>query len=219
MTKPNVTTDLTAVTSRLDLILAELQSSSGSASCEHTYTQHMEQEADCILPGLMISTCSQCGDSYSEIVDPLGHDWVISSHVDAVTDPNTGEETASAYDVYTCSRCGRTYEDHTGNGAPDEDYSNTSISQLVVQVFSKLGTFAGKLIGFFVHLLDKALTSVDNVISKFNDYTAQISSFGGSYPAWLTGFWGIIPFELQAALTFSVICMALGAVGKKLLFS
>lgn len=211
--------DLTAVTSRLDLILAELQSSSGSASCEHTYTQHMEQEADCILPGLMISTCSQCGDSYSEIVDPLGHDWVISSHVDAVTDPNTGEETASAYDVYTCSRCGRTYEDHTGNGAPDEDYSNTSISQLVVQVFSKLGTFAGKLIGFFVHLLDKALTSVDNVISKFNDYTAQIGSFGGSYPAWLTGFWGIIPSELQAALTFSVICMALGAVGKKLLFS
>lgn len=219
MTTPTVTTDLTEVTSRLDLILAELQSTSGSASCEHTYTQHMEQDADCILPGLMISTCSQCGDSYSEIVDPLGHDWVLSSHVDAVTDPDTGEETASAYDVYTCSRCGRTYEDHTGNGAPDEDYSNTSISQMVVQVFSKLGTFAGKLIGFFVHLLDKALTSVDNVISKFNDYTAQISSFGGSYPAWLTGFWGIIPSELQAALTFSVICMALGAVGKKLLFS
>lgn len=219
MTTPTVTTDLTEVTSRLDLILAELQSTSGSASCEHTYTQHMEQDADCILPGLMISTCSQCGDSYSEIVDPLGHDWAISSHVDAVTDPDTGEETASAYDVYTCSRCGRTYEDHSGNGAPDEDYSNTSISQLVVQVFSKLGTFAGKLIGFFVHLLDKALTSVDNVISKFNDYTAQISSFGGSYPAWLTGFWGIIPSELQAALTFSVICMALGAVGKKLLFS
>lgn len=219
MTRPTVTTDLTEVTSRLDLILAELQSTSGSATCEHTYAQHMEQDADCTLPGLMISTCSKCGDSYSEIVDPLGHDWVVSSHVDAVTDPDTGEETASAYDVYTCSRCDRTYEDHTGDGAPNEDYSNTSISKLVVQVFSKLGTFAGKLIGFFVHLLDKALTSVDNVISKFNDYTAQITGFGGSYTTWLTGFWGIIPSELQIALTFSVICMALGAVGKRLLFS
>ena len=219
MTTPTVTTDLTEVTSRLDLILAELQSTSGSATCEHTYAQHMEQDADCTLPGLMISTCSKCGDSYSEIVDPLGHDWVVSSHVDAVTDPDTGDETASAYDVYTCSRCQRTYEDHTGDGAPDEDYSNTSISKLVVQVFSKLGTFAGKLIGFFVHLLDKALTSVDNVISKFNDYTAQITGFGGNYTTWLTGFWGIIPAELQIALTFSVICMALGAVGKKLLFS
>ena len=219
MSRPTVTTDLTEITTRLDDILGELRSTSGSATCEHSYAQDMEQDATCTLPGLMISTCSKCGDSYSEIVDPLGHDWVVSSHVDAVTDPDTGEETASAYDVYTCSRCDRTYEDHTGDGAPNEDYSNTSISKLVVKVFSKLGTFAGKLIGFFVHLLDKALTSVDNVISKFNDYTAQIGGFGGAYPSWLTGFWGIIPSELQIALTFSVICMALGAVGKKLFFS
>lgn len=219
MSRPTVTTDLTEITTRLDDILGELRSTSGSATCEHSYAQDMEQDATCTLPGLMISTCAKCGDSYSEIVDPLGHDWIVTSHVDAVTDPETGEETASAYDIYTCSRCSRTYEDHSGDGAPDEDYSNTSISKLVVKVFSKLGTFAGKLIGFFVHLLDKALTSVDNVISKFNDYTAQITGFGGAYPSWLTGFWGIIPMELQTALTFAVICMALGAVGRKLFFS
>ena len=219
MSRPTVTTDLTEITTRLDDILGELRSTSGSATCEHSYAQDMEQDATCTLPGLMISTCAKCGDSYSEIVDPLGHDWIITSHTDAVTDPETGEETASAYDVYTCSRCGQTYEDHSGDGAPNEDYSNTSISKLVVKVFSKLGTFAGKLIGFFVHLLDKALTGVDNVISKFNDYTAQISSFGGAYPSWLTGFWAIIPMELQTALTFAVICMALGAVGRKLFFS
>lgn len=211
--------DLTPVLERLDAILAELQSTSGSTTCEHTYEQHMEQDADCTLPGLQVSTCSQCGDSYSEIIDPLGHDWVISSHVDAVTDPDTGEETASAYDIYTCSRCGKTYEDHTGNGAPDEDYSSSSISQLVVKVFSKLGTFAGKLIGFIVRLFDKAISSVDEVISKFNEYTEQISGFGGDYPAWLTGFWAVLPSELQVALTFAVVCMVLGIVGKKLFFS
>ena len=211
--------DLTGVTSRLDAILAQLQDTSGSATCDHTYQQHMEQEADCTLPGLQISTCSQCGDSYSEIIDPLGHDWVITSHVDAVTDPETGQETASAYDVYTCSRCGKTYEDHTGDGAPDEDYSSSSISQLVVKVFSKLGTFAGKLIGFIVRLFDKAISSVDEVISKFNEYTEQISGFGGDYPAWLTGFWTVLPSELQVALTFAVVCMVLGIVGKKLFFS
>ena len=211
--------DLTPVLERLDAILAELQSTSGSTTCEHTYEQHMEQDADCTLPGLQVSTCSQCGDSYSEIIDPLGHDWVISSHVDAVTDPDTGEETASAYDIYTCSRCGKTYEDHTGDGAPDEDYSSSSISQLVVKVFSKLGTFAGKLIGFIVRLFDKAISSVDEVISKFNEYTEQISGFGGDYPAWLTGFWTVLPSELQVALTFAVVCMVLGIVGKKLFFS
>ena len=211
--------DLTPVLERLDAILAQLQSTSGSATCEHTYEQHMEQDADCTLPGLQVSTCSQCGDSYSEIIDPLGHDWVISSHVDAVTDPDTGEETASAYDIYTCSRCGKTYEDHTGDGAPDEDYSSSSISQLVVKVFSKLGTFAGKLIGFIVRLFDKAISSVDEVISKFNEYTEQISGFGGDYPAWLTDFWTVLPPELQVALTFAVVCMVLGIVGKKLFFS
>ena len=211
--------DLTPVLERLDAILAQLQDTSGSTTCEHTYEQHMEQDADCTLPGLQVSTCSQCGDSYSEIIDPLGHDWIISSHVDAVTDPDTGEETASAYDIYTCSRCGKTYEDHTGDGAPDEDYSSSSISQLVVKVFSKLGTFAGKLIGFIVRLFDKAISSVDEVISKFNEYTEQISGFGGDYPAWLTGFWAVLPSELQVALTFAVVCMVLGIVGKKLFFS
>lgn len=213
------TSQLTAVTGRMDDILAQLQSTSGSATCEHTYSQHMEQEATCILPGLMISTCSKCGDSSSEIVDPLGHDWQCTSHVDAVTDPDTGEETSSAYDIYTCSRCGDTYEDHTGTGAPDEDYSNTTISQLVVKVFSKLGTFAGKLLGSVVHLFDKAVNAVDDLASKFNDYVEQIKGFGGNYPIWLSGFWGIIPAELQVALTFAVICMALGVVGKKLFFS
>lgn len=214
-----IITRLQAVTGRMDDILAQLQSTSGSATCEHTYSQHMEQEATCILPGLMISTCSKCGDSSSEIVDPLGHDWQCISHVEAVTDPDTGEETSSAYDIYTCSRCGDTYEDHAGTGAPDEDYSNTTISQLVVKVFSKLGTFAGKLIGFIVRLFDKAISSVDEVISKFNEYTEQISGFGGDYPAWLTGFWTVLPSELQVALTFAVVCMVLGIVGKKLFFS
>lgn len=213
------TSQLSAVIGRMDDILAQLQSTSGSATCEHTYSQHMEQEATCILPGLMISTCSKCGDSSSEIVDPLGHDWQCTSHVDAVTDPDTGEETSSAYDIYTCSRCGDTYEDHTGTGAPDEDYSNTTISQLVVKVFSKLGTFAGKLLGSVVHLFDKAVNAVDDLASKFNDYVEQIKGFGENYPIWLSGFWGIIPAELQAALTFAVICMALGVVGKKLFFS
>ena len=206
------------IISRLDAILAELQSAPGSAACEHTYTQHTEQEATCTLPGLLIFTCSQCGDSYSEIVDPLGHDWIVTSHVDAVTDPETGEEIASAYDVYTCSRCQRTYEDHDGSG-PEEDYSSSSISKLVVKVFSRLGTFAGKLIGSVIHLFDKAITALDNVVSKFNEYVEQISGFGGGYPAWLTGFWGVLPAELQVALTFAVICMTLGVVGKKLFFS
>ena len=73
--------------------------------------------------------------------------------------------------------------------------------------------------GFVVNAFDKALTSVDNIISRFNSYTEQITGFGGAYPEWLGGLWGILPADLQVALTFAVVCMAVALVGKKLVFS
>ena len=41
MSRPTVTTDLTEITTRLDDILGELRSTSGSATCEHSYAQDM----------------------------------------------------------------------------------------------------------------------------------------------------------------------------------
>lgn len=212
-------TDLSTVTSRLDTIIKELQSSSGDTACSHTYQQEATQEATCILPGLLVSTCTKCGESYSEIVAALGHDWKCTDHVEAVKDAETGEVLQSGYDIYTCSRCGDSYKDYSGSGAPEDDYGDSSISKLVVRLFSKLGTLAGKLISSIIKLFDKLLSGVDQIITRFNELTAQITGFGGEYPSWLSGFWGILPQELQLALSFAVLCMALGLVGKKLLFT
>lgn len=212
-------TDLSTVTSRLDTIIKELQSSSGDTACSHTYQQEATQEATCILPGLLVSTCTKCGESYSEIVAALGHDWKCTDHVEAVKDAETGEVIQSGYDIYTCSRCGDSYKDYSGSGAPEDDYGDSSISKLVVRLFSKLGTLAGKLISSIINLFDKLLSGVDQIITRFNELTAQITGFGGEYPSWLSGFWGILPQELQLALSFAVLCMALGLVGKKLLFT
>ena len=60
---------------------------------------------------------------------------------------------------------------------------------------------------------------MDRVITRFNELTDQITGFGGDYPTWLSGFWGVLPQELQLALTFAVVCMAIGVVGRKLVFS
>lgn len=211
------TNPLNDIITRMDMLIDLLQNPSGDTACEHVYQQEMTTDATCTLPGLMVSTCTQCGDSYSEIVDPLGHDWQCTDHVAAETDSETGEETAAAYDVYTCLRCGEIYKDFSGNGAPD--YENTAISKLIADLFSRLGQLAGKLVSFLIGLLDKALTSVDDIITKFNEYTEQILGFGGAYPAWLGGVWGILPADLQVALTFAVTCIAVALVGKKLVFS
>lgn len=210
--------DFSGVTSRLDAILAQLQTSGGSASCDHTYTQEMEQEATCGLPGLMVSTCSKCGNCYSEIVGALDHDWILSEHVEDVKDPATDEVTQAAYDIYTCSRCGQTYEDHTGAGAP-ADYGETSIAKIIVKLFAKLGTLAGKIIGWIVDLFTKTLGGINDLFTRFTELTAQIISFGGDYPAWLTGFWGVLSPDLQLALSFAFLCTFVGIIGKKLFFS
>ena len=211
------TNPLNEIITRMDTMIELLQDTASDTGCEHTYQQRMESDAACTLPGLMVSTCSQCGDSYSEIVDPLGHDWQCTDHVAAETDPETGEETAAAYDIYTCSRCGDTYNDYSGEGAPES--GKASIAELIARLFARLGQLVGKLLAFFINLLDKILTSVDDLVSKFNNYAEQITGFGGAYPAWLGGVWEILPADLQVALTFAVVCMAVALVGKKLVFS
>lgn len=210
--------DLTSVTTRLDTIIEQLQTTSGETACDHTYVPEVTQAPTCILPGLQVSTCSQCGNSYSEILAALGHDWQCTSHVETVTDPDTGEVTQSGYDIYTCSRCGDTYNDYAGDGAPS-DYGDTSLSKIIVKLFSKLGTFAGKVISWIIGLFDKMLSGLNDIITRFSDLTAQITGFGGDYPVWLSGFWGILPQEFQLALTFSFVCVFIGIIGRKLFFA
>ena len=217
--------DLSGVTSRLDTIINMMQIETDDLTCDHVYKQEMTQDVTCILPGLMVSTCTKCGSTNSEIIDPLGHDWKCTDHVDGgaalSATYDVGDDvallTATGYDVYTCSRCGDTYNDYSGEGAPEN--SKFSIAELIAKLFAKLGKLAGSLLSFIINLFDKALTSVDEIITKFNSYTAQITGFGGDYPAWLGGLWAIFPADLQVALTFAVVCMALAVVGKKLFFS
>ncbi len=217
--------DLSGVTSRLDTIINMMQIETDDLTCDHVYKQEMTQDVTCILPGLMVSTCTKCGSTNSEIIDPLGHDWKCTDHVDGgaalSATYDVGDDvsllTATGYDVYTCSRCGDTYNDYDGEGAPEN--SKFSIAELIAKLFAKLGKLAGSLLSFIINLFDKALTSVDEIITKFNTYTAQITGFGGDYPAWLGGLWAIFPADLQVALTFAVVCMALAVVGKKLFFS
>lgn len=165
----------------------------------------------------MVSTCSKCGNSYSEIVSALGHDWKCTEHVEDETDPDTGEIAKAGYVFTPASRCGETYEDHSGNGAP-ADYGDTSISKIIVSLFSKLGTFAGKAVSWIINLFDKALGSLDTLITRFSELTGQITSVGGDYPSWLSGFWAVLPEELQLVLTFAFICIFVGVVGRKLFF-
>lgn len=208
--------DLTPVVKRLDTIIENLNATVGDSSCNHSYQSEINQEPTCILPGLQTFSCSQCDSCYSEILSSLGHDWKCTDHVEDELDPETGEVVKTGYDIYTCSRCEETYNDYESSGAPAKE--SDSITAIIARLFEKIGKLIGDLISGAITLLDKLLTGFDDIVTSFNEKTEQIVSFGGDYPQWLSGVWGIIPADLQLALSFCVVVMCLAIIGKKVLF-
>lgn len=210
-------TDLTPLLTRMDTIIENLGAEVGAAGCEHVYVVEVNQEQTCILPGLQTHTCELCGSSYSEILESLGHDWQCTEHVEDELDPETGEVISSGYDIYTCSICSDTYNDYDGDGTPED--GSTSITGIVSRVFEKIGSLVGELLAMAIRLLDKLLTGFDEIVTSFNEKTQQIVSFGNGYTTWLSGFWGIVPSDLQLALSFCVVVICLGIIGKKVVFA
>ncbi|MBQ7500512.1 MAG: hypothetical protein IJT91_06425 [Clostridia bacterium] len=79
----------------------------------HSYSLSSHTDATCTSAGTRVYVCSGCGDTYTETVPALGHDY--ASVMTAPTCVNDG------YTTYTCSRCGNSY---TGNitGALGHEY-------------------------------------------------------------------------------------------------
>ena len=48
----------------------------GSAGCSHSYSSTIKKAATCTASGTKTYTCSKCGDSYSETILALGHNYV-----------------------------------------------------------------------------------------------------------------------------------------------
>ena len=66
-------------------------------ACTHSYTQSQEAAATCTADGVMRYTCQLCGDTYTQTIPALGHDWKQT-----VIAPTCTEEGRT---VLECSRC------------------------------------------------------------------------------------------------------------------
>ena len=73
-------------------------------ACEHAYDS-VRAEATCTEDGSVTYTCSLCGNSYTELISALGHDY---RHTETVR-PTAASQ---GYDVYTCTRCADSYRDN-----------------------------------------------------------------------------------------------------------
>jgi hypothetical protein len=109
-------------------------------SASPTYESKVITEPTCTRKGLTLYTNPATGDTYTEEIPALGHDWQL---VDQIPDELDGEGNVvtAGYDLYRCSRCGEEYKDYDGTGPPGSDGGGT-ISSLVTELFRKLGELA-----------------------------------------------------------------------------
>lgn len=72
--------------------------------CNHDsgYTSDVTTEPTCDTDGVRVYTCGDCGDSYTESIDKLGHTWDFG----VITEPSTCISTGIR--TYTCEVCGDT---------------------------------------------------------------------------------------------------------------
>ena len=89
------------------------------AVCSHNYVGQIEIPVGCLTDGLMIYTCSKCGDSYEEAIYYTGHSYNYGTcDKCGQADPNYSEPVAPAKDYYLFGYI------NGGNYGCEEDWNN-----------------------------------------------------------------------------------------------
>ena len=68
---------------RFDRIIELIQENKSSPDvCQHVYDMQVDRKETCTEPGHYLYTCSNCGHTFTEYIDALGHDWLVTGRVE-----------------------------------------------------------------------------------------------------------------------------------------
>lgn len=188
---------------KLDQIIAALGGTvkDPASECLHTYSSKVAREPTCTEPGHMTYTCDLCGHTYTELIDPTGHDWVVTDTVPDVLDEE-GNVIEEGYEELTCSKCDTISRDY-GDG-PEE-----------VDLFDALGDFIADGISWILDKLTELADSLKGITETFNGFVEKVKGLAGGYPAFFGAFMALIPEDIATILWFAVIGFVVLAVWKK----
>lgn len=156
---------------------------SGSGSHTHDWQESGVTDPTCALTGKKTYTCS-CGQTRTEAVPALGHDWQVKQTVTTQYD-DTGQLTQQGYTLFECSRCHEQYKSQDGTlppgGGPGTDPGGDET------ILDKLPDFAALVLDFF----------------------QQLPKLFGGFTVFLTAMFAYIPQEILQLLTFGVAAVVL----------
>lgn len=72
---------------------------------KHSYTSSVAQEADCTHNGVIVYTCTECGEQAEELTEPIDHNYTEAETVEPTFDHG-------GYTLFRCTACGKEYKDN-----------------------------------------------------------------------------------------------------------
>lgn len=163
--------------------------------CTHEYMVDSEKAPTCTVKGSTTYKCKLCGDSYTEDIPALGHDWqivgtgggtvvssspspdssssVASSGSESTSEPTPSEPPAPTqppatepeYTLYRCSRCGMEYKDYEGSGPPSGDDEEEEEGGIL----GMLKKLFGSIVNGIVSILETVLGGVIKLLVSLID--------------------------------------------------
>lgn len=201
-------------------IIKAIEAGGGSSTlpegdCKHEYRYKDIKSATCTAKGSRLFTCTKCGDTYTEDVDALGHDWIQIDDIQDTTD-ESGNVTEKGYALWECSRCKTQHKDYERTGPPPDDPQST-ITEMITDLFDKLGGLVGSVIDWLLELGTEAVSGLGDIGDYFKLKSEEVGGFGGEFLLLLSGFFAIIPPELMSAMSLAIVFLVLGLFVKKVL--
>ena len=187
---------------RLDKIIEGQGGSDRPGSdCQHVYESKIDKDATCTEPGHKVYTCSTCGHTYTELIEALGHDWIVTNTVPDVLD-EAGAVVEEGYDELTCSRCSLISKDY-GEGPIETD------------LFEALGDLIAGGISWALDKLTELVSALTSITETFNSFVDRVGALAGTFPLFFAAFFALIPEDLTVIMWFGVICFVVLGVWRK----
>jgi hypothetical protein len=184
-------------------------------NCVHTYHYKDITPATCTAKGTRLFTCTKCGDTYTEEIPALGHDWIQIDDIQDVLDED-GNVIEKGYAFWECTRCKIQHKDYERTGPPPDEGDST-ITTLINNLFDKLGSLGGDLLDWLFELATEAMDGLGNIGDYFDEKAQEVEGFGGGFLLFLAAAFDVIPPELMTAMSLAIVFLVLGLFVKQVL--